>query len=156
MHDLLRKLRGGDRRSVGRVDEVVAAVREDPVLVRHGRPAAMPASSLPVEIDHEAVDGSLARGVIGELRPHGSGRKTRLHNGLVFVWVIVRRGEVGAQDDGDLFLPHLDPLDQREKAVAARPAQFGGRDCHSGISVGSAPASSRASASNVFPVCFAT
>lgn len=32
MHALLKKLQGGDRRSIGKVDEVVAATRGDPVL----------------------------------------------------------------------------------------------------------------------------
>jgi len=32
MHDLLKKLEGGDRRSIGRVDEVVAQVLDDPSL----------------------------------------------------------------------------------------------------------------------------
>jgi hypothetical protein len=32
MNDLLRMLEGGDRRSIGRVSEVVAAVRKDPAL----------------------------------------------------------------------------------------------------------------------------
>jgi HEAT repeat protein len=32
MHELLHKLTGGDRRSIGRVDEVIAAVRQDPAL----------------------------------------------------------------------------------------------------------------------------
>ncbi len=32
MHALLKKLQGGDRRSIGRVVEVVAAVRKDPAL----------------------------------------------------------------------------------------------------------------------------
>jgi hypothetical protein len=31
MHDLLRKLTGGDRRSIGRVDEVVADVWRTPL-----------------------------------------------------------------------------------------------------------------------------
>jgi hypothetical protein len=32
MHDILRKLEGGDRRSIGRVNEVIAQVRDDPSL----------------------------------------------------------------------------------------------------------------------------
>jgi hypothetical protein len=32
MHDMLRKLEGGDRRSIGRADEVVAQVLDDPSL----------------------------------------------------------------------------------------------------------------------------
>ena len=34
MADILQKLKGGDRRSIGRADEVVEAVRKDPSLFK--------------------------------------------------------------------------------------------------------------------------
>ena len=40
----------------------------------------------------------------------------------IFIWELVQRGELVARDDDDLFLPHLDSLDQMENVVPAHRA----------------------------------
>ena len=108
MHDLLRMLEGGDRRSVGRVDEVVAAVRRDPKLLA------------------ELFEGMLVEEEVVRMRAADAAEKLTVDNpGLLAPFASRLLGEVAQVDQQEVrwhvaqMIPRLD-LTRHEHATAVR------------------------------------